>query len=99
MAQIRSKITLRLFKSQPSVLISMVQIGSGPPWTMNWVHATGPRVHGNFPGVFGLKIIRKFLYCVINPNFSLKLIFYFWKMVFLHLNLQNLFYLYFSPCN
>ena len=24
----------------------MAQNQSGPPWTMNWVHATGPRVHG-----------------------------------------------------
>ena len=52
----------------------MAQNQSGPPWTMNWVHATGPRVHGNFPGVFGLKIIRKLNYDVINRFFSLKII-------------------------
>ena len=52
----------------------MVQIGSGPPWTMNWVHTTGPRVHELFPGIFYIKIIRKFLYDVINRIFSLKII-------------------------
>ena len=52
----------------------MVQIGSGPPWTMNWVYRTGPRVHGVFQGISFIEIFRKIIYDVINRIYSLKII-------------------------
>src|SRR6266542_5529891 len=62
------------FKPQPSDLGSMAQSHSGPPWTMNWVYRTGPRVHGVFQGISFIEIIRKIIYCVINRIYSLKII-------------------------
>src|SRR6266540_5759577 len=52
----------------------MAQSHSGPPWTMNWVYKTGPRVHRVFQGISFVKLIRKMFYCVINPIYSLKII-------------------------